>query len=81
MEKGLEQCFSTFFDSRRPSFVLLQFGVTLSYNLQVNRCQVHKFAVPLFTAPKGSAAPRLRTTGLEAELASWLKQNDEDQMF
>ena len=56
--------FSTFLRLRNPSFVLLQFGGTPSYNLQVNRCQVHILAAPLelFAAPKGSAAPWLRTT-------------------
>ena len=69
--KPLEQCFSTFFDSRHPSFVLEQFGGTPSFNLPVNRHQVHKLVAPLvlFTAPKGSLAPRLRTTGLDFRLA------------
>ena len=55
-----------FFDSRHPSLFIKQFGGTPNYNLLVNRCQVQKLSAPLefFTAPKGSAVPRLRTTGL-----------------
>ena len=62
----LTQCFSTFFDSRHPSFLIEQFGGTPNSILPVNRRQVHKMAAPqeFFTAPKGSVAPRLRTTAL-----------------
>ena len=43
-----------------------QFGGTPSYNLPVNRHQVHKLAAPLefFTALKGSTEPLLSITGL-----------------
>ena len=63
---SLVQCFSTFFDSRHPSFLIEQFGVTHSYNLLLNRRQIHKLGATLkfFTAPKGSVAPWLRTTAL-----------------
>ena len=62
----LEQCFSTFLNSRHPSFVIEQFGGTPSNILLVNSGEVQKLAAPLelFTAPKGSAAPRLRITAL-----------------
>ena len=59
----LQQCFSTFFDSRHPFLDIEQFGCTPSYNLLVNRRKVHKFA-----ALKGSAAPGLRTTALQPSL-------------
>ena len=64
----LGQCFSTFFDSRHPSMAMEQFGGTPGYNLLVNRRQVQKLAAPLelFPAPKGFAAPRLRTTEIES---------------
>ena len=57
--KCLSQCFSTFFDSRHPSFLIEQFCSTPNYNSQLNRRQIHKLAAPLefFTAPKGSATP------------------------
>ena len=47
-----------------PFFLIEQFGGTPNYNLPLNRRQIHKLAAPLefFTAPKGSAAPRLRIT-------------------
>ena len=63
----LEQCFSTFFDSRHPSSLNEQFGGTPNYNLPLNRRQIHILAAPqeFFTATKGSAATRLRTTVLE----------------
>ena len=63
----LDQCFSTFFDSRHPSLVIEQFGGTPGYNLLVDSCQILKLAAPLelSMAPKGSAAPRLRTTDLD----------------
>ena len=59
----LEQCFSTFFDSWHPSFVKEYFGGTPSFNLTVNKRQVHNLAAPLelFTAPKFSAAPTVYT--------------------
>ena len=62
-----EQCFSTFICSRHPSFHIEQFGGTPCYKLPVNKPLVHYLATPLefFTAPVGSTAPRLRTTGLE----------------
>ena len=62
----LGQWFSTFFDPQHPSFVVEEFGGTPSLNLPVNRHKLHKLAAPLvfFMAPKGSAAPRLRTTAL-----------------
>ena len=68
----LQQWFSTFFDSRHSSLVLEQFGGTPIYNLPVNRCQVQKLVAPLelFTAPKGSVAPRLRTTDLQQRVAA-----------
>ena len=64
---SLEKWFSTFFDSQHTSFVIEHCGGTPSYNLPLNSCQVHKLAAPLelFTAPKGSTAPGLNTTGLE----------------
>ena len=63
---SLLQWFSTFFDSRHPSFVVEQFGGTPSFNLPVDRPEIHKLAAPLmfFMAPKGFAAPLLRTTAL-----------------
>ena len=56
------QCFSTFFDSRQPSFAIDLFGSTPSFNLPINRCQIHKLAAPLelFLALNGYAASRLR---------------------
>ena len=50
----LIQCFSTFFDSRHPSFGYDQFGGTPSYNSPVNRLQIHKLTAPLelFAAPR-----------------------------
>ena len=67
----LQQCFSTFFDSQYPSFVIKQFGGTPSYNLSVASSQIHKQAAPLdlFIAPKRSTAPRLRSTGLQHKLS------------
>ena len=53
----LDQCYSTFFDSRHSFLAIKQFSGTPVYILPVNRRKVQKFA-----APKGSAAPRLRTT-------------------
>ena len=51
--RTLRHWFSTFFDSRHPSFAIEQFGGTPSLNLPVNRRQTHKLAVPgeIFTAP------------------------------
>ena len=62
-KQRLLQCFSTFFDSRHPSFAYEQFGSTPSCNLLVHRRKVHNLSAPqeLFAAPKGPAAPWLRT--------------------
>ena len=58
--------FLNLFDSRHPSVLIEQLGGTPSYNLPSNRRKKLKLAAPLqfFTASKGSAAPRLRTTAL-----------------
>ena len=63
---------SMFFDSRHPSLAIDQFGGTPGHNLQVKRDQVQKLAAPLelFGAPKDTATPRLRTTGLKDEYES-----------
>ena len=55
-----------------------QFVATPSFNLPVNSRQVHKLVTPLelFTAPKGFASPRLRTTGVEDQLESIAKFED-----
>ena len=66
----IRQWFSTFFDSRYPSFVVEQFGSTPCNNLTVNRRQVQKLAahLKLFTVPNGSATPWLRTTGIHTHI-------------
>ena len=63
---GLGQCFSTFLDSRHPSFLIEQFGGTPNYKLSLNGRGINILVAPLelFTAPKGSSSPLLRTTGL-----------------
>ena len=65
--KHLDQCFSTFFDSWHTYVATELFGYIPGFKLLVNWLKVQKFAAPLelFRAPKGSAAPRLRTTDLE----------------
>ena len=62
--KSLKQRFSTSFVSRHTSLVEEQFGGKHNYNLQVNKRQVQRLVAPLelSTAPKGSAAHRLRPT-------------------
>ena len=73
----LEQCFSTFFDSRHPFLAIEQFGGTPGYNLLINRRKVQKLAAPqeLFTEPKGIAAPLLRTTALAGRVYVYLFTN------
>ena len=68
-KKELSQCFSTFFDSRHPFLAIEKFGGTPAYNSPVNRRKVQIFTAPpyFFRAPKGSAAPRLRTTKLSSK--------------
>ena len=56
----LKQWFSTFICLRHPSFVIEQFGGTPSFNLLEDISQVY-----LFTAPRGSAEPRLKITPLK----------------
>ena len=72
-----------FFHSRHPSIVLQQFGGTPSYNLLVNMCQFQNLVAPLelFTAPKGAAAPRLRTTGLDHITNLKKMKNSQEQRF
>ena len=73
----VDQYFSTFFDSRHPSFIIEQFGGTHSFNLPINRRQVQKLAAPLefFLTPKDSMAPRLRTNELRTNKSDCLKCN------
>ena len=58
--------FLNLFYSQHPFFVIKQFGGPPTNNSLVKRCKVLKLAAPLelFTAPKGSAARRLRITAL-----------------
>ena len=71
--KYVDQWFSKFIDLRHPSFVIEQLGGTPSLTLLVNRRQFHELAAPLelFTAPKGSAAPWLRTTATDVNDVDW----------
>ena len=55
----LRQWFSTFFDPWYAFLEIGQFGCTPWYNLLFNRLKVYKLA-----SPKGTVAPRLRTTDL-----------------
>ena len=59
----LKTVFLNNFYSLHPSFAI-------ELALPVNRRQVHKLAVPLelCTVPRGSAVPRLKTTGLKQRL-------------
>ena len=56
----IDQCFLIFFDARH-------FFSTHTYNLTVIKRQIEKFAAPqqFFRAPKGTAAPLLRTTAMD----------------
>ena len=45
--KCVEQCFSTFFDSRHPSLVIKQYDGTPSYKLLVIGHQIQNLAAPL----------------------------------
>ena len=54
----VDQCFSTFFDSRHPSIVKEQFGGTPCCNLVANISQIQRYAALL----ELSTSPRLRTT-------------------
>ncbi len=60
----LFQCFSTFFDSMHPFMIQEEFGSTPCFDFHVNKCEKKKFGgTPVaFTAPKGTVAPRMRTT-------------------
>jgi len=44
---ALDQCFSTFFDSRHPLLAFKQFGGTPTSNLLVNTSQFRKLAAPI----------------------------------